>query len=66
MNGASGGAWGRSNEHGKENPPGPDVCWDREGTMQPLGLSEMTEEEKEVSACLPTIFSGLFLDFQCH
>lgn len=47
MNGASGGAWGRSNEHGKENPPGPDVCWDREGTMQPLGLSEMTEEEKE-------------------
>ncbi|EOD49817.1 gyf domain-containing protein [Neofusicoccum parvum] len=47
MNGASGGAWGRSHEHGKENPPGPDVCWDREGRMHPLGLSDMTEEEKE-------------------
>lgn len=50
-NGASGGAWGRSIEHGKENPPGPDVCWDREGNMQPMGLNEMTEEEKEVSLC---------------
>ncbi|EKG14154.1 GYF domain-containing protein, partial [Macrophomina phaseolina MS6] len=47
MNGASGGAWGRSSEQGKENPPGPDVCWDREGTMQPLSLVDMTEEEKE-------------------
>ncbi|KAF4533825.1 GYF domain-containing protein [Lasiodiplodia theobromae] len=47
LNGASGGAWGRSHEHGKENPPGPDVCWDRDGSMQPLGLTEMTEEEKE-------------------
>ncbi|KKY23148.1 putative gyf domain containing protein [Diplodia seriata] len=24
LNGMSGGAWGRSHEHGKENPPGPD------------------------------------------
>ncbi|KAL1650051.1 kinesin-like protein [Diplodia intermedia] len=47
LNGMSGGAWGRSHEHGKENPPGPDVCWDREGTMQPLALTDMTEEEKE-------------------
>ncbi|KAF2089670.1 hypothetical protein K490DRAFT_37669, partial [Saccharata proteae CBS 121410] len=45
-NGASGAPWGRNNEH-KENQPTVDVCWERDGSMDPLNLVEMTEDEKE-------------------
>ncbi|KAJ9657544.1 kinesin-like protein [Coniosporium apollinis] len=45
-NGTSSNTWGRREDHGKENH-GADVCWDRDGTVQPLGLAGMTEEEKE-------------------
>ena len=27
---------------------GPDICWDHEGSVNPIALQEMTEEEKEV------------------
>lgn len=41
------GAWGRR-EDAKENPSGPEVCWDHGGHAEPLGLINMTDEEKEV------------------
>ncbi|KAF2135521.1 uncharacterized protein K452DRAFT_323015 [Aplosporella prunicola CBS 121167] len=47
MNGASGTSWGRSHDHAKENQPGAEVCWEREGHMQPVGLVDLTNEEKE-------------------
>lgn len=50
------GAWGRR-EDSKDNPSGPEVCWDHDGQMEPLGLLDMTEDEKEVSF-LPPLFSA--------
>jgi PERQ amino acid-rich with GYF domain-containing protein len=46
-NGASSATWGRRDE-GKEGQSGVDLCWDKDGNIQPLSLTEMTEEEKEV------------------
>ena len=40
-------SWGRR-EDGKEQSTGPDVCWESTGKVLPLGLSDMTDEEKEV------------------
>ena len=45
-NGASAG-WGRT-EHTRDAQSGPDICWDRDGSMEPLGLVEMDDEEREV------------------
>jgi len=39
--------WARR-EEAKENGNGPDICWDRGGGIEPLGLTDLTEEEKEV------------------
>ncbi|KXT05990.1 hypothetical protein AC578_369 [Pseudocercospora eumusae] len=44
-NGASPG-WGR-NEHNRDVQPGPDVCWGRDASHEPLGLQEMDDEERE-------------------
>ena len=44
--------WARR-EEAKENGNGPDICWDRGGGIEPLGLTDLTEEEKEV--CLSSI-----------
>ncbi|KJY01607.1 gyf domain-containing protein [Zymoseptoria brevis] len=44
-NGNSSG-WGR-NDHSREAQNGPDACWDREGNVEPLGLVEMDDEERE-------------------
>lgn len=41
-------SWGKRDD-GKDQPIGPDVCWDHNGKVQPLGMSEMTDEEREVS-----------------
>ncbi|KAK1143534.1 kinesin-like protein [Aspergillus melleus] len=41
------GAWGRR-EDSKDNPSGPEVCWDHGGQMEPLGLVDMTDDEKEL------------------
>lgn len=49
-NGNEGGKWGRHEP--KENGVGPDICWDRGGGIEPLGLMDMTDAEKEV--CLQT------------
>lgn len=47
-NGASGASWGRRDDHGREGQSGVDLCWDRDGAILPLGLTDMTEDEKEV------------------
>jgi PERQ amino acid-rich with GYF domain-containing protein len=46
-NGATSASWGRS-EYSRDSQPAPDICWDRDGTVEPLGLIEMDDEEKEV------------------
>ncbi|RAH78312.1 hypothetical protein BO86DRAFT_391863 [Aspergillus japonicus CBS 114.51] len=41
------GAWGKR-EDSKDNPSGPEVCWDHGGHVEPLGLVEPTDDEKEL------------------
>lgn len=40
-------SWGR-NDSLRDAPPGPEMAWDREGTGEPLGLSDMDDDEREV------------------
>lgn len=40
------GAWGKRDDH--KTSAGPEVCWDHGGSAEPLGLTDMTEAEKEV------------------
>ena len=47
VNGTVNGGWGRKEDQ-KEPSNGPEVCWDHEGSVQPLSLIEMSEEEKQV------------------
>jgi PERQ amino acid-rich with GYF domain-containing protein len=47
-NGASGASWGRRDDHGREGQSGVDLCWDKDGSIAPLSLTDMTEEEREV------------------
>ena len=47
-NGVTSGSWGRRDESSKDHALGVDVCWEREGASLPLGLTEMTEEDREV------------------
>lgn len=44
---ATNGAWAKKEDQ-KDSPPGPEVCWDYLGHYEPLGLIDMTEEEREV------------------
>ena len=46
VNGTSSGGWGRRDDH--KDAAGPEICWDHNGSVQPLALIDMTEEEKEV------------------
>ena len=46
-NGSGSASWGRS-EHSRDSQPAPDICWDRDGSVEPLGLLDMDEEEREV------------------
>lgn len=50
-NGASSASWGRKDDHGgaREAPSGVDQCWDRDGSILPLSLTDMTDDEREVS-----------------
>ncbi|KAI9831780.1 MAG: hypothetical protein M1819_004677 [Sarea resinae] len=47
-NPASSTPWNRRDDHNKDAPSGPDICWDHDGTVQPVGLHEMSEEERDV------------------
>jgi PERQ amino acid-rich with GYF domain-containing protein len=53
-NGGGGAKWARR-EDSKENGVGVDICWDRGGGIEPLGLVEMTDEEREVCSDLEDI-----------
>lgn len=46
VNGTSNGGWGKRDEN--KDAVGPDICWDHEGSVGPMALQEMSEEEKEV------------------
>jgi PERQ amino acid-rich with GYF domain-containing protein len=50
-NGASTTTWGRRDEQKESH--GADLCWDRDAHMLPMGLRELTEEERDVSV-IPT------------
>jgi len=49
VNGAASAGWGRS-EHNRDVQPGPEICWDRDGSIEPLALAEMDDEEREVGS----------------
>lgn len=44
-NGSNGRGWG--NHDGRDNH-GPDVCWESNGSVHPIGLEDMTESERSV------------------
>lgn len=44
---ANGVSWDRGDRN-RENQPGPEACWDSTGGVEPLGLLEMDDEEREV------------------
>lgn len=46
-NGLGGASWGRS-EQSRDNQSGPELCWDKDGSTEPLGLMDMDDEEREV------------------
>jgi PERQ amino acid-rich with GYF domain-containing protein len=62
-NGASGASWGRKDDHGREMPSGVDQCWDRDGSILPLSLTDMTDDEREVGplhcAFLMTMYANV-------
>ncbi|CAF9939940.1 MAG: hypothetical protein ALECFALPRED_008381 [Alectoria fallacina] len=45
VNGTSNGGWGKRDDN--KDAVGPDICWDHEGSVGPMALQEMSEEEKE-------------------
>lgn len=53
-NGATSAGWGRT-EQSRDGQPGPDICWDRDGTVEPLGLGDMDDEEREVGLALASV-----------
>ena len=46
LNGGAARSWGKPNDAHPQHDP--TVCWDTNGNMMPLGLQEMSQEEKEV------------------
>ncbi len=44
--GSNGASWGKKEE--KDTASGPEICWVHDGSVDPLGLIDMDEEEKEV------------------
>ena len=46
VNGTSNGGWGKRDD--SKEALGPDICWDHEGSVHPMAMQEMTEEEREV------------------
>lgn len=54
-NGGSGASWGRNNDHSRDLQSGVEQCLDRDGNMEPLGLRDLTDEEREV--CPPLVYA---------
>ena len=53
-NGTNNGGWGKRDDI--KDISGPEICWDHEGSVHPMALAEMTEDEKEVG-----LLAGLFV-----
>ena len=47
-NGLTNGGWSRHDDYKESN--GPEICWDHDGGVHPLGLLPLNEEEKEVQS----------------
>ena len=45
-NGTENGGWGKKDGHNEA--AGTDICWDYDGSIQPIGLIPMDDEEREV------------------
>lgn len=52
VNGTNNGGWGKRDDN--KEAAGPDICWDHEGTINPISLQKMSEEEEEVTHTLRT------------
>lgn len=46
VNGMNSVGWGKRDD--MKEAAGPDICWDHEGSVNPIAMQEMSEEEKEV------------------
>lgn len=46
VNGTGNGGWGKRDDN--KEAAGPEICWDHEGSVNPIAMLEMSEEEKEV------------------
>lgn len=53
VNGTSNGGWGKRDDN--KEAAGPDICWDLEGSVNPIAMQEMSEEEKEVHCTRATV-----------
>ncbi len=57
-NGSGSASWGRS-EHNRDSQPAPDICWDKDGSVEPLGLVDLGDEEREVGLGVYVVFNEL-------
>ncbi|KAF2004698.1 hypothetical protein P154DRAFT_519173 [Amniculicola lignicola CBS 123094] len=46
-NGSSSATWGRRDDPASGGQNGVDLCWDKDGSVMPLSLSDLTEEERD-------------------
>ena len=53
------GAWGKRDDH--KSSAGPEVCWDHGGQAEPLGLTDMSDGEKEVRSASSATISQVVL-----
>ena len=58
-NGSLASSWARRDDQAGPGQAGAEICWDKDGTIVPLSLEDMTEEEKEVSI-LPLVWYGQY------
>jgi PERQ amino acid-rich with GYF domain-containing protein len=47
-NGVTGASWGRNHDHSRDAQSGVEQCWDRDGSIEPLSLRDLTDEERDV------------------
>lgn len=53
VNGGASRGWGKPHEY--HTGPESDLCWNPSADAKPLGLQEMSAEEKEVSSSVPSL-----------
>lgn len=47
-NGVAAAGWGRRDDPSKDPQSGADICWEVDASVEPLGLDDLTEEERQV------------------